>query len=72
MGGHGREALNLIKLYEAAIGRAGTIIWNGSDAVYLNSKNLQVAPKRWHRLWQKATERGAITIVGGGVNSHCG
>ena len=54
-----------IKLYEAAIGRAGTIIWNGPCGVFEFEK-FAVGTKAMAHAVAKATERGAITIVGGG------
>ena len=54
-----------IKLYEAAIGRAGTIIWNGPCGVFEFEK-FAVGTKAMAHAVARATERGAITIVGGG------
>ena len=54
-----------IKLYEAAIGRAGTVVWNGPCGVFEFEK-FAVGSKAMAAAVAKATERGAITIVGGG------
>jgi phosphoglycerate kinase len=54
-----------IKLYEAAISRAGTIIWNGPCGVFEFEK-FAVGTKAMAHAVAKATDRGAITIVGGG------
>jgi len=54
-----------IKLYEAAIGRAGTVVWNGPCGVFEFEK-FAVGSKAMAAAVAKATDRGAITIVGGG------
>jgi phosphoglycerate kinase len=54
-----------IKLYQAAIGRAGTIIWNGPCGVFEFEKFAQ-GTKAMAQAVAEATARGAITIVGGG------
>ncbi len=54
-----------IKLYEAAIGRAGTVVWNGPCGVFEFEK-FAVGSKAMAAAVAQATARGAITIVGGG------
>ncbi|HAZ65118.1 MAG TPA: phosphoglycerate kinase, partial [Opitutae bacterium] len=54
-----------IALYREAIGRAGTIIWNGPCGVFefdLFSKGTQAMAQAVI----EATTRGAMTVVGGG------
>ena len=50
---------------EAAIGRAGTVVWNGPCGVFEFEK-FAVGSKAMAAAVAKATDRGAITIVGGG------
>ena len=54
-----------IALYEAAIARANTIIWNGPAGVFEFDK-FAGATKAIAAAVAAATARGAITVVGGG------
>lgn len=54
-----------IALYEAAIARAGTIIWNGPCGVFEFDTFAQ-GTRAMALAVAKATERGALTVVGGG------
>jgi phosphoglycerate kinase len=54
-----------IKLYEEAIARANTIIWNGPCGVF-EFDAFAVGTKAMAEAIAAATARGAVTVVGGG------
>jgi phosphoglycerate kinase len=54
-----------IALYEEAIGRAGTVVWNGPCGVF-EFDAFANGTKAMAAAVAKATERGALTVVGGG------
>src|SRR5262245_8902700 len=54
-----------IQLYNEAIGRANTIVWNGPSGVFEFEK-FAGSTKAMADAIAKATQRGAITVVGGG------
>ncbi len=54
-----------IALYEAAIARAGTVIWNGPCGVF-EFDTFANGTKAMAKAVAQATARGALTVVGGG------
>ena len=54
-----------IKLYQAAIGRAKTIVWNGPSGVFEFEK-FAGSTKAMAEAVAQATASGAVTVVGGG------
>jgi phosphoglycerate kinase len=54
-----------IALFNAAIARAGTIVWNGPPGVFEFAK-FAISTKAMAEAIAAATARGAITVVGGG------
>jgi phosphoglycerate kinase len=54
-----------IKQYEAAIAEAGTIVWNGPVGVF-ETKPFDTGTFALAEAIAKATDRGAITVIGGG------
>ena len=54
-----------IKLFREVVGRASTIIWNGPVGVF-ESADFEAGTKAVMEAMVEATQRGAITVIGGG------
>ncbi len=54
-----------IKLFREVLGRANTIIWNGPVGVF-ESADFEAGTKAVMEAMVEATQRGAITVIGGG------
>ncbi|KAK7496546.1 hypothetical protein BaRGS_00012198 [Batillaria attramentaria] len=61
---------NSIATFTESIGRAKTIVWNGPPGVF-EFTNFATGTKSVMDAVVKATERGAITIIGGGDTATC-